>query len=62
MGQKPGRRSIGIITDDNATADARALEDFKDGDAGGGDIVLLDDATVANWLGDYASSKRGTLW
>jgi hypothetical protein len=24
--------------------------------------VLLDDATMDNWLGDYMNSRHGTLW
>lgn len=46
-------------------AGAGAPKDVGDRGVGaddGGNGVLLDDATVANWSGDYASSRRGTLW
>lgn len=58
-------RSTGIVADGNAATRARALEDIGDGDVsanGGGDGILLDDVVVANWLGDYVSSRHGTLW
>jgi hypothetical protein len=47
------------------TVNIGAPEDVGDGDAvtdGRGDDILLDDDAVADWLGDYVSSRRGTLW
>lgn len=52
------------MANSNAATGAGAPDDAGDGDADVGDEVdgvLLDDTAATDWLGELASSRRGTL-